>query len=81
MITGLVLLVFGNEIQCKLKALRPRLAHPRLKGPITLIDDMRRETMQLSMPSSVERPQCESPQAMTKRDYSQMVSDFPHADS
>jgi hypothetical protein len=53
MITELVLLVFGNEIQCKLKALRPRLAHPRLKGPITLIDDMRRETMQLSMPSSV----------------------------
>ena len=36
------------------QALRPRLPHPKSKGPIALVDDMRRETMQLSMPSSVE---------------------------
>ena len=80
MITGLGLLVFGDEIQCKFKALRPRLPHPKSKGPITLVDDMRRETMQLSMPSGVESPNVK-PQAVTKQNNSQTVSDSPHADS
>ena len=29
---------------------RSRLPHPKLKGPITVVDVMRRETVQLSMP-------------------------------
>ena len=43
-------LVSGDESPCKFKATRSRLPHPKLKGPITLVDVMRRETMQLSMP-------------------------------
>jgi hypothetical protein len=54
-VSGLGLLVSGNESQYKFQGTRAAITHPMLKGPITLVNVMRRET-NYRCPSNDEYP-------------------------